>query len=312
MKRVLLTVLLASSMLLAACGSPTAEKITITTTPATTVIPTTPITTIPITAAVSNQGYIYENGAILVGGDSEPIQLINNPSATDPTFAELLAFIEADSTDKEPYISSVSVFMGYAEVSFVCADFAEALHNNAEAAGIRAAWVGIDFEDGGDGHALNAFETIDNGLVFIDSQGEDSLDRTLRQISQITIIDGQLSSKKHDPLSWDKVAYVEIGREYGLIAIAVAESLSYSFYEEYTQKWQEYDNALEAYNREVQEYNQEIAGNIYNEGSSELARIEAWEARLIEESQMIDKLGKDLAEFWFEPLGIVKDIYIHW
>lgn len=45
-------------------------------------------------------GHIYIDGKIVVGGDGEPIKLINNPNATDPTYAELLAFLEADQTDR--------------------------------------------------------------------------------------------------------------------------------------------------------------------------------------------------------------------
>ena len=51
--------------------------------------------------------------------------------------------------------------------SFTCGDYAEQVQNNAENAGIKCAWVGIDFTQGG-GHACNAFNTTDKGLIFID------------------------------------------------------------------------------------------------------------------------------------------------
>lgn len=108
------------------------------------------------------------------------------------------------------------------------------------------------------------------------------------------------------------MGYVEVGKEYGLIDIAKVESLSYSFYEEYMQKWQEFETKLEAYNKEVELYNQEISGKVYIIGSTELARIEAWEARLEEEGQTLDKLAEELGEGYYEQLGIVKDIHIHW
>jgi hypothetical protein len=60
--------------------------------------------------------------------------------------------------------------MCYVANSFVCADFAEMLHNNAEKAGWRAAFVGITLS-GGETHALDAFETTDLGLVYIDCTG---------------------------------------------------------------------------------------------------------------------------------------------
>jgi len=255
-----------------------------------------------------NPNYIYENGGIHVGGDGEPIELIDNLNATDPTYAELVAFIVADSTDTNAYLEG-------GPRDYVCSDFAEDVHNNAEAAGIRAAWVSIDFEGNDEGHACNAFETTDRGLVYIDCTGGGGsvyfpvLDMYL-DVSPLLKTPG--SVPELEPASYDTIAYIEIGEEYGLIDIAKAKSLSYSFYEEYKQKWQEYESKLETYNREVERYNQEILGKVYIIGSSEDIRISAWEARLEEESQALDKLAEELGDFWFEPLGVVTDIHIHW
>ena len=99
----------------------------------------------------------------LVGATGNPIILVNNPNATNPTWNQLINFIKQDETDKHPYLFR----------SFVCADFAEMLHNSAEKAGIRAAFVSLqlgsspDYPMGG-GHACNAFQTTDRGLVYID------------------------------------------------------------------------------------------------------------------------------------------------
>lgn len=229
-------------------------------------------------SCADTSGHVYENGAMHVGGDGEPIELVDNPNATNPAYEQLLAFIGEDTTDSHVYL----------EGSYVCSDFAETLHNNAEQAGIRAAWVGISFEGNANGHASNAFETTDRGLVYVDCTGARGVH------------------------VGDAIAYIEIGKEYGLISIDKASSLEYSFYQEYTQKWQEYEDRLEAYNREVEEYNQEISGKVYTEGSSELARIEAWKARLEEESQALEELAKELGDYYYEPLGIVKEIEVHW
>lgn len=236
-----------------------------------------------------NPLYVYENGNIMVGGDGEPIELINNPNATDPTYAELIAFIKEDTTDEKPYRGSA-----WGEASYVCSDFAEEVHNNAETAGIRAAWVSIHFEESDEGHACNAFETTDRGLVYIDCTGE-----------------GFEHLLPGHPTSWDFIAYAEIGKEYGVIDIAKATSLSYSFYQEYNQKRQEYENLVSDYNDDVTLYNDEINGKIYIEGSPELARIEAWEESLRAKSQAIDELKTELGDFC-KPLGVVKDIHIHW
>jgi hypothetical protein len=145
--------------------------------------------------------YIYNvDGFMEVGGDYRPIELASNPDARDPSWDELMAFIQSDSTDGKPYIRTF--YWGY-----VCTDYAEDLHNNAEAAGIRAAWVGIDFGEGGPGHALNGFVTTDRGLVFIDCT------------------------------EWDTMAYVKTGEELGYIDLHLAISPEYSFYEERRQIW---------------------------------------------------------------------------
>ena len=126
------------------------------------------------------------------GGNGQYIELFNNPQARNPSWDELSAFLEQDNTDKQLYIYDF----------FVCADFAEMLHNNAEAAGIRVAYVLIDLSGYTDpydygipsntGHALNAFNTTDRGLVYIDCTGQSS----------------------YFPCSSDTVVVVSVGSEY--------------------------------------------------------------------------------------------------
>ena len=249
-----------------------------------------------------NPLHIYENGDVLVGGDGEPIELINNPDATNPTYAELIAFIEEDTTDINDYLENP--YIGY-----VCADFAEDVHNNAEAAGIRAAWVSLQIEGSDKGHALNAFDTIDMGLVYIDCTGQSfSSKLNLRLVET----EEGFSFVSEGPTNWDAVAYVEIGKEYGLIPITKAKVLTYSFYEEYKQDRQEYEELLNDFNNDVAQFNQEVEGKTYYEGSPELAEIEDWKAELERQSELIDKLSEELGNVWFEPKGIVEDIYIHW
>lgn len=112
---------------------------------------------------VANTQHVHADGALLAGADGHLIKLVNNPDATDPTWNELKAFLAKDATDQQTYSFA----------SFVCADFAEMLHNNAEAAGIRAAYVVVELGPSSyysmyGGHALNAFQTTDMGLVYID------------------------------------------------------------------------------------------------------------------------------------------------
>ena len=113
-----------------------------------------------------NTQLVYIDGAVLIGADGYRITLKNNPDAKNPSWAELKTFLLKDTTDSIKYDFD----------EFVCADFAEKVHNNAEAAGIRAAFVSIwlgpcSYFPTSGGHALNAFETTEKGLVFIDCTG---------------------------------------------------------------------------------------------------------------------------------------------
>lgn len=229
---------------------------------------------VPVTLNITeNPRYIYENGAVHVGGDGEPIELINNPNATNPTYAMLVDFINEDSTDEHYYATDVDVYVGAAEVPYICSDFAEDVHNNAEAAGIRAAWVSLDFEGDDKGHALNAFETTDRGLVYIDCTGQGLLSLLLSY--DVVKTEEGISLMENNPTNWDKVAYVEIDKEYGVIDIAKASSLSYSFYEECEQKWLEYTTLVSDYNDEVTQFNQEVSGyeKLLNDYNSEVAEF---------------------------------------
>ena len=154
-----------------------------------------PPTLTPVPSSTTTQTtktHIYIDGKIIVRGSGEPVELINNPDATNPTFAELVAFLERDHTYEYPYI------VGPPKNAFICSDFAETVHNNAEVAGIRAAWVGIDIEGITEGHAINAFETTDLGLIYIDYTGKGLWDESRNRSSL------------------DRRAYVEVGKPYSL------------------------------------------------------------------------------------------------
>jgi len=111
--------------------------------------------------------YVKYEGGYIAGALGHPVELFNNREATNPSWLEPKDFLEKDKTDQHDYSRS----------SFVCADFAETLHNNAEKAGIRAAYVVVKLQgnpDFGDTiHVLDAFNTTDEGLVFIDDTKPD-------------------------------------------------------------------------------------------------------------------------------------------
>jgi len=92
-------------------------------------------------------------------------------SLRNPSWAELKAFLLKDDTDKMKYVYPI----------VVCADFADKLKRNAEEAGWRCGVVRLSMTGYTDpynygiahdaGHACNAFETTDRGLIYIDCTG---------------------------------------------------------------------------------------------------------------------------------------------
>jgi myosin heavy subunit len=93
-------------------------------------------------------------------GNITDIVLTSQSTAENPTWEQLKAFLREDKTDKNLYISG----------AYECGNYAQDLHNNAEAQGIRAAFVAVHFHNDKP-HAINAFKTLDKGLVYIDVTG---------------------------------------------------------------------------------------------------------------------------------------------
>ncbi len=271
---------------------------------------------------------------------AEPVNLNNNEAARNPTWQELVSFLELDDTDKGAYGFGLQV----------CADFANELHDNAEKASIKAAWVAIEFEGDSEGHAFNAFETTDRGLIFVDCTGLVPTDTV-----PLTSVDTDGTAYKPPPSTHkDRIAYVEVGREYGLIYFEYALSPEYGFYEGYQKEYDNIDAWLEEYNQAVTELNQKVemhnnkakSYSIFVEEYklklggrkviedpdeyAELSRIhnelEKMRLELELEKTELDKEGiqfieerEDLKEErnrlgWYsiEPLGIVSSVEIYW
>jgi len=107
--------------------------------------------------------FIDKPNTYMAGAKGSPVILENNSLAEDPTWEELKSFLLEDKTDTLRYIPN----------SFVCADFAMRLHNNAEKYGWRCYLVGIQLGPSDDyptgaSHAINAFNTTDYGWIYID------------------------------------------------------------------------------------------------------------------------------------------------
>jgi hypothetical protein len=199
------------------------------------------------------------------GGAGQPIILTENPEATDPTWEQLEAFLVSDTTDEVPYVLG----------SFICGDFAETLHNNAEAAGIRAAYVPV---------RLN--QEVDGVTVFIDA------------------------------ISGDKIAYVEVGKDYGVIKLEAAEEFTYTYFEVYVTRFETYQENFIEYNAQVEAYND------FEDPPASYTTRDEWAQAL---NELLAELNEDKVELgltgsYFHPteslVGVedptVVDYYIHW
>ncbi|MDD5093913.1 MAG: hypothetical protein PHV74_05975 [Dehalococcoidia bacterium] len=212
-------------------------------------------------------------------------------SLRNPTWQELRTFISADETDTYPYSAD----------QFDCSGFAITLRDNASNYGFRSAYVELGFASESTGHALDAFQTTDKGLVYVDNTER------------------------------DQIAYVEKDKIYGVIILAgVKETFidcnmkpdefwkpltnarytgnlfGYGYYQNYSQRSQFYRDSVDAYNHDVEAYNAVIKqGTGYSE-------ILSWGNRLKDWFPNLDALWKDLGSSYVKPMGAVSTIETYW
>lgn len=74
----------------------------------------------------------------------------------NPTFEEAISFLTEDKTDSNKY----------ADDTYVCSHFAHDVNINADSQGIRCAYVDMRYPQSA--HAIIAFDTTDEGLVYFD------------------------------------------------------------------------------------------------------------------------------------------------
>lgn len=98
----------------------------------------------------------YDEGYTQGTGDAEE----NGWYIRDPTYTEMIAFIDSDKTDENNYTED-----------YVCYDFTADFNANAFQAGYRCGFVYIEFFDGA--HAITCFKTTDRGLTYIEPQTDE-------------------------------------------------------------------------------------------------------------------------------------------
>ena len=251
--------------------------------------------------------------------DSEPMILINYRDSTNPTYQELRAFIEKDRTDGYTY----------SEYSYVCGDFAEQVHNNAEARGVKAGVAFVSFKNNVVGHALNVFDTKDHGRIYIDCTGQGLFipEWDVEYFCDPILIE----------CSNDKIAYIEKGKEYGTLSFnVVSYNTKYSHYELLKNNGEDFIRDIDAYNKEMREYNIEMANynrdiryynslpsvfyddesynaamELYNELEDRERELDSWRNSLGIKKRNIENREETYCCVW-ESLGIVEEVEIYW
>ncbi|MBL7159013.1 hypothetical protein ISS85_00850 [Candidatus Microgenomates bacterium] len=210
--------------------------------------------------------------------DGKTVQLINYNHAQDPTWEEVLEFLKNDSTDDKLYDLD----------SFVCTGFAEMFHNNAERAGIKTAYVGIVFSEG-PGHVINAFNTNDKGLVYVDVTGPG-----------FSRLRDDFLEENNSNCEWDKIGYLAENRPYGTISINYSnlDPIDYQPYENYATLWtdiqiqlEELRGKIDSHNEDSVKHQEKAAAYEINSASYEKL-LEDYNQNLVNIQQQIDEEHK--------------------
>ena len=212
---------------------------------------------------------------------NEVLEMIEESDLRNPTWEELREFLLLEDTDK----------LHYDKDSFDCTGFAITVRDHAQEYGIRCAFVEVSFT-AGEGHAFNAFETTDKGLIYVDNVGG------------------------------DKIAYVQLNQPYGTIHLDGVKSeyiacsvdpdefwtpltydthtnlFSYDYYTDYQSRLDFYDETAAAYNQAVADYNPGSTRWSYSD-------IQAWIANL-------EALEEDLGSDFYEAGQVVRNLEIYW
>jgi len=102
---------------------------------------------------------------ILIDIYSRQLELMNL-TLHDPTFDEMMVFLNIDKTNEREYIQNI----------YVCKNFANDFIVNASLFGLRCAFVTISYKKDIDCHAVVAFNVTGRGLVYIEPQSDKILD----------------------------------------------------------------------------------------------------------------------------------------
>jgi len=226
--------------------------------------------------------------------------LLEEPLGSDlknPTWQELKQFLELDETDCQEYITD----------KFDCEGFTISLRDSAWRRGFRSAYVAIGFGEGNTGHALNAFQTEDKGLVYIDNTEHDAVGYVeVGKIYGTIALDGVkeefIDTTSEPDEFWESLAYTRYG----------GNVFDYGYYGTFTQRREFYEQSIDAYNTEVDEYNRAAVAFNQDNNTYSFSQMETWEGKLDSWAKNLEQLSEDLGASKLEPMGIVTSIEVYW
>ena len=201
---------------------------------------------------------------MLVTSTGTPAKLSNNPNARNRPLVDVLKFVQANTVNRRFYKPG----------AFMCTEYAIALNDAAEANGFRCALVSLGFREG-IGHALNAFETTDHGLVYIDCTGGPAGDNTD---------------------DFDTVGYIQIGRSYGRLHLELGSRspVLYRHYEDARTIFRNlgaWDIELAAEHREIEQAQRSLMSQLSRASRETLAQVRAAHAAL---NERINRYNRDI------------------
>ena len=210
---------------------------------------------------------------------------------------ELKQFVKHDKTDSREYILN----------KFDCEGYAINLRDHANTHGYQCAYVSIGFEKGVSGHTLNAFDTKDYGLIYIDNTEQDAVgylqtNRTYGTIAidsvRKTVIDTSMDPEEF----YLPISHTEFS----------GNIFEYGYYQDYLERYQFYSDSRDACNKEIDSYNVEIER--YGQEGSALTRIElnSWAEKLDMWVDNLDALLAELGPVRTEEQDLVETIEIYW
>ena len=255
---------------------------------------------------------IEEKNSLIQGLEQEKLELQNNITKLKKRFEEIESFCQNISTSEElknPSWNELKIFLETDQTNkliynrtFDCLGFGVELFKRARNSGLRCAIVEIEFEENTTSHVLNAFQTADKSLVFVDATGNENGTGKDR-IGYIKIREpygtAELSVIKENMISCDvdcnqfakQVSYVNYTDFFG-----------YSYFLELKKCKEFYEDCIDLYNNAVKEYNKGERKYSYSE-------LQSWR-------QNLEALEEDISGDGFYSVseweGTVKNIEIYW